>query len=88
MTGMTAFSEGHPDRRRTLGTQLESHRLEHRLLRLTTIVGALHARAERHQLDLGRSPRQLRAAIADFEAERTRTRARLAELAPPEGVTR
>jgi hypothetical protein len=72
----------------TLGAKLERDRLERRVRRVTIAVSALSARASEHRRELGATPRHLRQAIADFEAQIDEMNARLRELAPDRPPTR
>jgi hypothetical protein len=66
---------------RTLGAELERDRLEHRVGRATVAIAVLHRIAGEHRRDLGATPRHLRQAIADFEAQVEGMNARLRDLA-------
>jgi hypothetical protein len=71
----------------TLGAKLERDRLARRAGRITVVLTALRERAREHRRELGPPPRQLRQAIADFEAQIEAMSARLRELAPERSST-
>lgn len=66
----------------TLGDDLERDRLEHRVRRVTVVIGVLRRLASEQRGELSSTPRHLRLAIADFEGQIKAMNARLAELAP------
>jgi hypothetical protein len=64
----------------TLGEELERDRLERRVRRVTVAVAVLRERVSAHRPELGRPPRHLLRAIADFEAQIEALSARLRDL--------
>jgi hypothetical protein len=72
---------------RTLGTELERNRLEHRASRVTVAIAALRQRAGEHQRELGEPSTHIRQAIVDFEAQLAAMNARLRDLAHDPGPT-
>jgi len=72
---------------RSLGAALERDRLERRVTRVTVAIAALRERASEHRPGLEAPPRDLRQAIADFEAQIELMNARLRELASGPGST-
>lgn len=71
----------------TLGAELERDRLVRRVRRITIALSALRERAREDRRELEPPPRQLRHAIADFEAQIEAMTARLRELAPERSST-
>lgn len=72
--------QDHSTSTRTLGALLERDRLEYRLTRATFAIVALRERESEHRRRLGRSPKHLRHAIADFEAQVEAMNGRLQDL--------
>jgi hypothetical protein len=72
----------------SLGAALERDRLERRVRRATVAVAALRATTSmgRHREGAAAPPRQLRYAIADFEAQIDTMNARLSDLAHNSGA--
>jgi hypothetical protein len=68
-----------PPHARSLRSELEMHRLEHRARRMAFVISALKAREEAYERR-GTVPRPLHDAIAGFAAELRHDRQRLREL--------
>jgi hypothetical protein len=71
----------------SLGAVLERDRLERRVRRVTVAIVTLRRRASEDRREAGGSPRLLRRAIADFEAEIEAMNGRLRDLAPERPFT-
>ena len=84
---MTPMSTTRPGFTRSLGTNHERDRLERRVTRVTVAIAALRDRASEHRPGLEAPPRDLRQAIADFEAQIELMNARLGDLASGPGST-
>jgi hypothetical protein len=79
MTNSSQVSPSSRTRRRgrSLGSELERHRLEQRVARVRKVIGALRERADAHA---GRTPRPLSAALEDFGRELAQLERRLREV--------